>query len=189
MASLAQNPPRVAKDGTLARAALLLCALVALAQGQPAIGPGEYEVKAAFLMNFTKFVDWPATAFADADSPLTICILGEDPFGSAMEKIVDGETAGGRRIIVRRIHSVPSPKTCQELFVSRKETDPAGIVRAAGPGVLTVGDRDGFLRDGGIIAFVVQARHVRFDINLQAANKASLTISARLLRVARTVLR
>jgi len=151
--------------------------------------PTEYQVKAAFLMNFTKFVEWPASAFPDAASPLNICILGDDPFGSALDRAVEGESAAGHKLAVQRLHRLPAARACQVLFVPKSEKDAAAVVNAAGPGVLTVGDREDFLRDGGIIAFVVQARHVRFDINLNAAGRASLGISARLLRVARTVQR
>lgn len=161
----------------------LLCAAVLCAQTEGT----EYQVKAAFLMNFTKFVDWPASAFQNSESPLTICVLGEDPFGGALDQVVENETAGGRRLAVQRLHRMPPAKTCQVLFISRSERDQAALVAAAGSGVLTVGDQEGFLREGGIIAFVLQAHHVRFDINLQAAARAGLAISSRLLSVARRV--
>ncbi|HXS97354.1 MAG TPA: YfiR family protein [Candidatus Limnocylindrales bacterium] len=151
--------------------------------------PSEYKVKAAFLMNFTKFVEWPPSAFADSSSPLTICVIGDDPFGSDLDQAVEGETAGGRRLAVQRMRRTPAPKTCQVLFIPRNEKGTAELLQAAGPGVLTVGDRDNFLSEGGMVTFVLHARHVRFDINLPAASKAGLTISARLLAVARAVLR
>ena len=147
----------------------------------------EYEVKAAFLLNFTKFVEWPAAAFEKPDSPLTVCILGDDPFGRTLDQLVEGERVNGRKLAVERIRRHPRPKSCQVLFVARSEKEVPAILSEIGPGVLTVGDREGFLREGGIIAFVIEGRHVRFDINQRAASGASLTISSRLLNVARSV--
>jgi hypothetical protein len=172
------------------RIGILLCIAAAIgarvsAQSVPQIS--EYDVKAAFLLNFTKFVEWPPSAFADPASPLAICILGEDPFGENLEILVRGEVIDRRRLAVRRIKQAPPPKTCQVLFVSASEKDVPEITASVGPWVLTVGDREGSLRDGVIICFVVEERHVRFDINQRAAASAMLTLSARLLTVARSV--
>jgi hypothetical protein len=163
---------------------MALSLLCAAAAARPA---SEYQVKAAFLLNFTRFVEWPETAFADANAPFTVCILGEDPFGSVLDRLVEGQSAGGRKLEVRRLQQPPPAKTCQVLFVSREEKDAAGIVSGLGPGILTVGESDGFLRAGGMIGFVVEGHKVRFDINHRAAAKASLTLSAKLLGVARSV--
>ena len=81
--------------------------------------PLEYQVKAAFLLNFTKFIDWPAAAFATPDSPISICILGDDPFGQTLDEIVEGEVVNGRKVIVQRIKRAPPPKSCQVLFVEQ----------------------------------------------------------------------
>lgn len=147
----------------------------------------EYQVKAAFLLNFTKFIDWPAGAFADADSPLAICVVGKDPFRRVLDDIVQGEVVSGRKLIVRRIGEAPTAQTCQVAFLSAAEKDVRINFSALGPGVLTVGEGQGFLREGGMIAFVVENRRVRFDINQMAAENASLKISSRLLSVARSV--
>jgi YfiR/HmsC-like len=168
-----------------AAAVCLLMAVLLHAQGREKT---EYEVEAAFLMNFTKFVDWPASAFRDPAAPLTICVIGNDPFGANLDQVVAGETVSGHQLAVQRIRQVPEKQTCQVLYVSHSE-NAAEIVRSVGPCVLTVGDEDEFLRAGGIIAFVLQARHVRFDINLQAAARESLSLSSRLLGVARRVLK
>jgi hypothetical protein len=149
--------------------------------------PSEYQVKAAFLLNFTKFVEWPAAAFTDARSPITICILGDDPFNGLLDRLVQGESVNGRKIGVQHIRRTPRPKSCQVLFIGGSEKSVASILEDAGAGVLTVGEGRGFLEDGGIIAFVTAERHVRFDINQRGALKASLTLSARLLNVARSV--
>jgi len=181
-ATVRERWPKPSRIAVLAFVFLLLYSNTARAQEK-----SEYDVKAAFLMNFTKFVEWPASAFRDEASPLTICVLGDDPFGAALDRAVTGETAGGRRLAVLRIRRSPAPQTCQVLFVSSSEKNPAEVLEGLEPGVLTVGDHEGFLKQGGIIAFVLQARHVRFDINRQAAARAALNISSRLLSVARKV--
>lgn len=148
----------------------------------------EHQVKAAFLLNFTKFVDWPDAAFADQRSPIAICVLGEDPFGSALDQIVEGEVVEGRRVVVRRIKEAPAAKQCQVLFLSASIKDVSAVLDSLSPGVLTVGEeRDNFLRQGGVISFFIENRHVRFDISQSAAENAGLKLSSRLLRVARSV--
>jgi hypothetical protein len=178
-----RRPERVA-------AIVLLWTWVFFIFGHPARAdeqPLEYQVKAAFLLNFTKFVQWPATAFADEHSPLAICILGEDPFGNTLNEMVKGEAVNGREIVIQRIARDPAPKACQVLFVARSEKEARRILAEIGPGVLTVGEGAKFLQDGGIIAFVIQDRRVRFDIEQGAAARAMLTISSRLMSVARSV--
>jgi hypothetical protein len=148
----------------------------------------EYQVKAAFLLNFIKFIDWPASAFADPGSPVAICILGEDPFGHALDQVVEGETVNGRKVALQRIKRAPPAKSCQVLFIAKSEKDnPKTILSDLPPGILTVGEGEGFMRAGGMIAFVIENRRVRFDINRAAAEKAALKLSSKLLSVARTV--
>jgi hypothetical protein len=147
----------------------------------------EYQVKAAFLLNFTKFVEWPAAAFEAPDSPITICILGEDPFGSTLDQIVAGEIVENRKIAISRLRRAPAPKACQVLFVGRPEREAASLLTALEAGVLTVGEGEGFIRDGGMIAFVIENRRVRFSANQAAAESAGLKISSRLLNVAKSV--
>jgi YfiR/HmsC-like len=170
---------------------LATCLLVALTLFLcPAVAqspPSEYEVKAAFLLNFTRFVEWPADAFADANAPFTICILGADPFGNTMDRMVAGEAVNHRRLVVRRISDAPSPRTCQVLFVGSVEADLPKTLKQAGPGVLTVGEGDRFIADGGMIRFVVENRRVHFDISRTAASAARLKLSSQLLKVARSV--
>jgi hypothetical protein len=149
--------------------------------------PLEYQVKAAFLMNFTKFVQWPPAAFTDTAAPLSICILGDDPFGSAVDQLIQGEIANGRKLAVQRLHNPPPPKSCQVLFVDKSGKETSKTLAALGPGVLTVGQGDGFLHAGGMIAFVIENRRVRFDINQAAAQSAGLAVSSKLLNVARQV--
>lgn len=175
---------RVAIHGAMAACALCL---LAAATPQHRKGASEYDVKAAFLLNFTRFIEWPADAFPDAASPFTICVFGEDPFSGALDEVIGGETVNGRKVALQRIKRAPEPKSCQLLFFGRLEKDAPALLERVGPGVLTVGEQPGFLRAGGIIEFVIEGHHVRFDINQHAAANAGLTISARLLNVARTV--
>jgi len=141
----------------------------------------EYQVKAVFLLNFTKFIEWPAADFEAPDSPVTICILGEDPFGTAIDQVVSGEVVNGRKVAVQRISRAPAPKSCQVLFSAAK------LLPDLGPGVLTVGEGETFMRAGGMIGFVIDNRRVRFDVNQAAAERAGLKISSKLLNVAREV--
>jgi len=147
----------------------------------------EYQVKAAFLLNFTKFVEWPASQEA-LGAPFSLCIVGPDPFHGEINRIVEGETVNGRKLTVQRVDPREgSLRSCQVVFVGSGEPDMAGFLAGFGPGVLTVGEGVRFLRDGGMIAFVIENRRVRFDINQRAASKAALKISSKLLSVARSV--
>jgi hypothetical protein len=160
---------------------------------QAAEEPLEYQVKAAFLLNFTKFIEWPVTAFNSPVSPVSICVFGDDPFGNTLDQIVAGEMVNGRRVTVQRIKRPPPPQTCQILFVGG--TDLAGgtnkealkILPSLGPGVLTVGEGAPFARNAGMIGFVMEDRRVRFDINQTAVERAGFKISSKLLSVARAV--
>jgi hypothetical protein len=176
-----------AKQGTGSAPFAWILSFVLFASASPAQSPTENQVKAAFLLNFTKFVDWPPGAFADTSSPLTICIFGDDPFGNALDEIVQGETVNGRKIQTRRLRDIPPPHTCQVAYLGSAFRDNARLLRGLGSGVLTVGEGDAFVRDGGIIGFVVENRKVRFDVNRIAAESADLKLSSRLLSVARVV--
>ena len=148
--------------------------------------PLEYQVKAAFLLNFTRFVDWPPEAFPNSEAPFTICIYGGDPFGGALERTVEGETVNGRPVAIRRI-GLSQPHACQVVFADRQQKDVSRLLAGLGAGVLTVGETDQFLREGGMIAFHLENRRVRFDINQSAATRAGLRLSSKLLSVARNV--
>jgi hypothetical protein len=184
-------PPRFWLAAQIRSIAILFCVVATLGSGQrPPTGPVgpnslENQVKAAFLLNFTKFIEWPADS-AKPDTPFTICILADEPIGSALDQIVAGETVNGRPLVVQRIKREPV-KSCQIVFVGKPEKGADELLNSFGPGVLTVGDGDAMLHDGAIIAFVIDNRRVRFDINLNAAKKADLKISSKLLSVAKMV--
>jgi uncharacterized protein DUF4154 len=141
----------------------------------------EYRVKAAFLLNFARFADWPKPADASS-SPLVICVLGNDPFGKSLTETVAGETVDSRPVEVRRT-APSSTSNCDITFSSDPEASPP----QPRPGLLTVGEGPAFLRKGGAIAFVVESRRVRFDINQKAVSLAGIKVSSRLMRVARSV--
>jgi hypothetical protein len=179
---------------TLPRAAAIFTALLALAAAVPGRAqappaPTEYEVKAAFLFNFSQFVDWPPAAFANGSSPLVIGVLGRDPFGATLDEIVRGETVSGRPLAVRRYQSVEQVDACHILFIDRSQEPRLAAVLAAlkGRSVLTVGDFQGFALRGGMIRFRTVANKIRLRVNLTAAQEAKLTISSKLLRSAEIV--
>lgn len=164
---------------------MVLLASVPSAYGQSR----EYVLKAAFLFHFTQFVDWPAEAFADSDTPFTICILGTDPFGKALDEVVQNEKVKGRSIVVRRIRNVADAKNCHILYLGSSETgNMERIIKAnQGKPILTVADMEMFARRGGMIRFVTENNKIRFRINNVAAQEAGLTISSKLLRLAEIV--
>lgn len=171
------------------RPALLLAVLLAVPGGLRAQAAGEYDLKAAFLYNFAKFVDWPPAAFPEPGSSFRICVLGRDPFGGSLQAAVNGEEIAGHRLTVMRSESLAKPSGCQILFVSRSERDQTREILAAvkDSPVLTVGDVPGFLEQGGIINFLLEGNKVRFEINNEAAARAKLNISSKLLQLARRV--
>jgi len=146
----------------------------------------EYQVKAVFLFNFAQFVDWPPKAFPDAQSPLVISVLGDDPFGSYLDETVRGEKANGRPLAVQRYRRTSDIKTCHVLFISRSETDHLDQIFGSlrGRNILTVGESEDFALRGGMIQFIKEKNKIRMRINLEAVRAANLKISSKLLQVA-----
>ncbi|HWO29072.1 MAG TPA: YfiR family protein [Candidatus Acidoferrum sp.] len=164
----------------------------ALAQDRDSSDSSEYLIKAGFIFNFAKFVDWPPTTFAQPDSPIVIGILGTDPFGAIIDQIVQDKKIGGRGFVVKRLKWGTDPKDlrdCKILFVGASERlhidELVQIVR--GLPILTVGETPGFAEHGGVIRFVLEDNRVRFEVNVEAARQAGLTISSRLLTLARII--
>ena len=148
----------------------------------------ELKIKAAFIYNFFKFVEWPDKALGDADGTISICILGKDPFGELFDP-VKGSNVLGKRLLVRNISSLKNMDDCHILFVSSSERDKlSSIITYLGKSsVLTVSEIDDFARRGGIIGFYKKENNIRFKINLGAANSAGLKISSKLLELAKIV--
>ena len=151
----------------------------------------EYQVKATYLFNFAHYVEWPATAFADAQAPFVIGVLGDDPFDTALDEAVRGEKVNNRSLVVRRFKRGEDVGDCQILFISRSETSALERIFASlkGRSTLAVGDIDKFAERGGMIRFVTENNKVRLRINLEAAKSAHLTISSKLLRAAEIIAR
>jgi hypothetical protein len=147
----------------------------------------EYQVKAAFIYNFVQFVQWPPGALAADDAPLTVATLGADPFDGELDRVMGGKTVAGHTIVVKHYADLDHLAACQVLFVpAAQDQNLAQITRAlGGKPVLTVGETDAFPRSGGCIRFYLEDGKVRFEINPDAAAKAALKISSKLLSLAR----
>jgi hypothetical protein len=169
---------------------LLLSPFILLPTSLRAEPAREYQVKAAFLYNFTKFIEWPADCFDSASSPIVIAILGHDPFGGELEKVVRGRTVAGRPIRLVSLEpadldAAPPPKY-HVLFVPAGEESLLRRFAENHPsrGVLTVGETDRFAAAGGIITFVVIHDRVHFEIDRDRAAAAGVSISAQLQKLA-----
>ena len=149
----------------------------------------EREVKAVFLFNFVHFVEWPAAAFDNPQSPVVICVLGEDPFGELLDEVVKGEAVGSRPLMVERFRRLEDIRDCHVLFISGSETPNQERILTAlrATPTLTVGETAGFATRGGMIRFLTEQNRVRLEVNVAAAKAVGLTISSNLLRPARIV--
>ncbi|MEP7164724.1 MAG: YfiR family protein [Ferruginibacter sp.] len=164
---------------------LLLCTTISLrAQSTP-----EYQLKAVFIYNFTRFVDWPPTAFESYNDDFVIGIIGNDPFGQALEATVEGETIGRHAIRIKRFQDVKQIDHCHILFIN--SNDPPEIKNIISDlnnrNILTVSDAANFARMGGIIGFFTDKNKIRMQINGDAAKNARLSISSKLLSVAQVL--
>jgi hypothetical protein len=173
----------------------LTLALVVISSCMPAFAAAPrstvsaQKIEAVYLLNFGRFVSWPASDFHDAQSPLIIGVLGRDPFGAFLDDVVKGETINQHPVLVRRFSSVREVDHCHILFVSESEGSRLETVLAelADRHILTVSDIPDFAYRGGIVQFLSERERIRFRINLQRAKKSSLELSAKLLRPAEVV--
>jgi len=149
----------------------------------------EYQVKAAFLLNFAQFVEWPEAAFAGGDAPLCIGVLGEDPFGPALDEAVDGESIRNHKLTVRRARRIEDLTNCQLVFVSPSENKrvPEILAKIDARPVVTVSELAGFAKQGGTINFYHENNKVRFEINPASALQSGLKINSQLLRLGKIV--
>jgi YfiR/HmsC-like len=181
------------------RAAIAILPIILAAtilNAQNTAGSSEYLIKAGFIYNFANLVQWPAASFAQPDSPIVIVILGEDHFGTTLDRALEGKKVNARSFIIKRARSVyelqrtlGSQKECQILYVSSSEMPHLGeaIQMLKGVPVLTIGETPGFAKNGGIINLILEDNKVRFEVNVEAAKAADLNISSRLLALARIV--
>jgi len=149
--------------------------------------PSQYQLKAAFLYNFAKFVDWPPSAYSSATAPFVIGLIGQNPFGNELERTVTNKMIAGHAFVVKQLKSLSEAARCQILFISTSERKrlPDILKAVRGQSVLTVSELDRFLQAGGMIQFIMEGNRVRFEINDAAARQAGLRISSKLLGVAR----
>jgi len=173
--------------GALISGLLLLMAVAPYPGGAADAQPTEYQLKAAFLYHFAQFVDWPASAFPEAASPIVIGVLGQSPFGADLEQIISGKSINNRPLMIKAFRSVSEATNgCHILFVSSSEKGRLTEIFSGlrGLPVLTVGETDRFTESGGMINFVNQAQKIRFQINEEAAKAAGLKLSSKLLSLA-----
>ncbi len=183
------------ENGLMVRKVYLFIFVVVLsghslfAQDAHAFKPTEYQIKAAFLYQFAKFVQWPNTAFADSSQQIIIGVLGKDPFGNDLDNTIQGKCIHEREIRIKRMDRLDNVQDCQILFISSSETKNLSNIfaRLRHSNVLTVGDTEGFSKEGGIINFIRKDNKIHFEINIEAAQEAGLRLSSKLLNLAKIV--
>ncbi len=153
-------------------------------------GEVEYKIKAAFLLNFAKFINWPEGSFGDEEQLFTVCVIGENPFGSALSAI-ESRTVGNKKIILRYVDDMTQVAGCRLLFISESEKNNLSSLHEAlaGQTIITVSDINGFVGFGGIIEFVTKDSRLTFKINLSEAREQGLGIDSALLNLALEVKR
>jgi hypothetical protein len=149
----------------------------------------EYQLKAVFLYRFTQFIDWPPSAFPKPQAPITIGILGPDPFGSSLQGAIRDEKVHDRPLNVQHYQSIQDATNCHVLFISASQGPRLPKILAAlkGRGILTVGETEDFASRGGMIQFITERNRIRFRVNLQATRAAGFQISSKLLELAEVV--
>jgi hypothetical protein len=148
--------------------------------------PTEYELKAVYLYNFSRFIEWPPKPDSSQQEEFSICVLGRDPFGQALNIILEDKTIAGRNIKTKKIEKLEDAGQCQILFISASEQKHLKqiLMTLDGASVLTVSDMPEFNDHGGMMQFVWEGNRVRFAVNLPIAKKAGLVLSSELLKVA-----
>jgi hypothetical protein len=159
------------------------------AWAQDAEASSEYLIKAGYIYNFAKLVEWPATAFAQPNSPIVIGIVGTDPFGPIIDKVLEGKKINGHPFLIRRLRPTADVKECHIVFIgSSMEPHIADAIRLTrGSPILTISEIPGFADHGGIIHLTLEQNKVRFEVNVDAAKEADLNISSRLLVLAKVI--
>jgi hypothetical protein len=149
----------------------------------------QYRVKAAFLCNFARYVEWPEQRFKNHADPFAICVFGESPFGGELEQATKGQVVDGRAITVLEIREPKEAFACHILFVVSSERKSFRSLAAmlSGAGVLTVGESRGFTDDGGVINLKLQDGRIHLEVNIEAATQQHLRISSKLLNLAQIV--
>jgi hypothetical protein len=157
--------------------------------GDETPGVDERRVKAAFLLNFARFIEWPARAFASAESPVVVAVIGKDPFGTVLEETLKDKRIGGRPIVIKRFGAVADLEACHLLFVSASLEAEYGKVfdKLKGSPAVTIGETPGFAAKGGIFRLFTQEKKMRFEVNVEASKRAAVTLSSKLLSLGMAV--
>jgi hypothetical protein len=181
---------RAAGSTLLCAVALFVAALSFVDFGIAQAPVEEYRVKAAFLFHFVQLVDWPPGALGQEKDPLTVCTVGKDSFQGDLETTLQGKLIGTHPLHVEHLKPSQDIKNCRVVFISGSERGQVPVIIAAlkDDAVLSVGESDDFIKEGGMIGFCVDNNKVRFEINVAAADRAKLKISSRLLLLAKTVI-
>lgn len=168
---------------------MMLLAQAHHAWAQDSEQSSEYLIKAGYIYNFAKLVEWPASAFAQPDSPIVIGIVGTDPFGPIIDKVLEGKKVNGHSFVIKRLKPTADVKECHILFVGTSlgphVADTIRLTR--GTPILTISEIPGFADRGGIINLTLEQNKVRFEVNVDAAKQADLNISSRLLVLAKVI--
>jgi hypothetical protein len=166
---------------------IVLIAIPELARAAEPVAE-EYQVKGAFLLNFTKFVDWPPQAFEGPGAPIAICILGQNPFGPLLDRAARQTVVANRTVSVRQVADGQQASQCQIVFMGASERKHwrAWLEALRGRSVVTVGESESFLANGGVVNFKLEGERVRIEISTAAADRAGLHISAKLLSLAQS---
>lgn len=168
---------------------LLLLGQSSFLRAQDSEAASEYLIKAGYIYNFAKLVEWPATAFPQPDSPIVIGIMGPDPFGPIIDKVLDGKKINGHPFLIKRLKPNADVRECHILFISSAlGPHVADTIRLTKDmPVLTISEIPGFADRGGIIHLILEQNKVRFEVNVDAAKEADLNISSRLLVLAKVI--
>jgi hypothetical protein len=178
----------VLRAGFLRRTKLFLAATVfAVATLGPAFAQSADGIKAAFIYNFAKFSEWPASAFANDSAPIAVGFIGADSLADGFEKNVTGKNVNGRDFAVKKLSGAAGVEACQIIFVGDAGQAAAVMAAVKGKPVLTVGDSDGSAAAGGMITFVDNGGKVGFDLNLGSVNASGIKLNAKLQQIARNV--
>jgi hypothetical protein len=162
----------------------LLSSLSSLASAE-----SEAQVKAAFLFNFARYVEWPPAAFGSETAEIRLCVIGESDFQQVVSESVSGRSVGQRPVAVEKVEDLDAAEACHLLFLGAGVVWPPSVVadRLGGHAVFTISDQPGFAADGGVANFILVDQKIRFEINPSAARRAGLKISSSLLRLAKLV--
>mgnify|MGYP003575146558 FL=1 len=189
LAGLVRTPRKARPHWWILAVVAILCFWAAIAISAETSRPTEYELKATFLYNFIKFTGWPHEDLAKNSDPFVIGILGKDPFGTALDRVIEGETVNDKTVMIRRLARTDQAAQTQVLFISSSEEHslPAILRAIEGKSILTVSEIENFAQRGGIISLKRENNRVAFEINLDSAKRAGLTMNAQLLKLARVV--